>query len=209
MSTGYTKPKGHELQEDLKMIAEVPDRITEFKQVRLKEILIYIDREEQDRLKIINHLLIHQPESTFEHWAKNVRSVFTLNELKELKGFIINHLNSINGKESTKDQEQPEIISQVFRNGGFEIFNHLDKHFTALNNVPTVKYTVLYHFLEGKKIYPNKTKFMMFVRSYCGNSLGGKKFSKIESDYKTDPNFTDNKPELTSLYNVHFKTSKD
>lgn len=94
MSTGYTKPKWHELQEDLEMIAEVPDRITEFKQVRLKEILIYIDRAEQDRLKLISHLLIHQPERTFEHWAKNARSVFTLNELKELKGFIINYLNN-------------------------------------------------------------------------------------------------------------------
>lgn len=207
MSTGYTKPKGHELQEDLKMIAEVPERINEFKRVRLKEILIYIGREKENRLMLINHLLINQPNSTFEHWAQNVSSVFNLNELNALKSFIINHLNSETPKQS-KDQEQPEIISQVFKPGGFEIFNYLDKNFTALNNVSTIKYTVLYHFLDGKTIYPNKSKFMEFVRSYCGNSLNGKKFSKIESDYKTDPNFENHKPKLTSLYNEYLETSK-
>ena len=98
MSTGYTKPKRHELQEDLKMIAELPDRITEFKQVRLKEILNYINQEKQNRLKMIDHLLIHNPGSTFEHWARNIYSVFNLNELNSLKDFIINHLKDPNRK---------------------------------------------------------------------------------------------------------------
>lgn len=208
MSTGITKPKRHELQSDLMAIAEIPERVKVITSIRLKELLIYIDAEIQSRLRDIDHLLIAQQGSTFEHWAESVSSVFNYNQLIQLKEVIINHLNSEIKKGSTKDQEQPEIISQVFKSGGFEVFNYLDEHFTTFNNRPPTKYTILFHFLEGKKTYPNKTKFIEFVRTYCGKQLNGKKFSKIESDYKTDPNFTDSKPKLTSLYNAYLETSK-
>ncbi|WP_290626876.1 hypothetical protein [Altibacter sp.] len=207
MSTGYTKPQWHELREDLKLIAELPERINEYKRTRLLEILVYIDQERENRLIHIYHLLDVQPGSTFEHWAENVSSVFNLNQLNALKDFIINHLN-IKRAQRSKDQEHPEIITQVFKTGGFEVFNYLDEHFTALNNIPTIKYTVLYFFLEGKHVYPNKSKFIVFVQSYCKNSLKDRTFSKIESDYNTHPNFKNHKPKLTSLYYEYLETSK-
>ena len=191
MSTGYTKPKRHELQEDLKMIAELPDRITEFKQVRLKEILNYINQEKQNRLKVIDHLLIHNPGSTFEHWARNIYSVFNLNELNSLKDFIINHLNN----KLTYDPVFNDAPSQHF-------FEFLFYKFIKTDNTPKTAVQYIFRLLYDK---PYKTKFQITgTRSafaiFYNNFLIGKvpkeeiKNFEIKIDHK--------EPSIKELYRI-------
>lgn len=220
MSTGITKPKRHELQNDLSAIAEIPERVESISVIRLKEILIYIDNEIHNRISFADEMVRanygkfeypkkYLPNKQLEYWLKKIFQFgLNYNDLKYLQSHISNYLNRKTEKPLPKDQEQPEIVNQVFKPGGFEVFNFLDDNFRTFNNKPPTKYTILFHFLEGKSVYPNKTKFIEFIRSFCSEKLKEKKFSKIESDYKTSNNFIDSQLELTQLYKDYLETSK-
>lgn len=106
MSTGITKPKRHELQNDLTAIAEIPERVEGISVIRLKEILIYIDTEIDYRIRDANELVTanygkypypkeYLSNRELDYWLRNTFQ-FGLNyyDLKYLQSHIVNYLDS-------------------------------------------------------------------------------------------------------------------
>lgn len=133
MNNGIKKPDESELIDDLIAIYEIKERINTLEIVRLKELILQIDKMIINRLDLINQMLIanHNHESTkmrtFQFWAGSISQYgFNYYILEELKELINNRIDVLNKDQIIKDSE----VIYPFRDlNNFELF----KSFLQLN----------------------------------------------------------------------------
>jgi hypothetical protein len=203
MSKGINTPTDRELENDLRALLEIPQRVNEIDVVRGNELLVYIHKLQINLLKKINDFLIINNDYD-EVWAfKNYnQGYFNFNKLEHIKNLITTQFNK------TSNFPKENNYPQIFKNNGFEVFNALDAEF-MIGEFATVKYAVIYFFMISKKlIFQNKSKYKEFVRSHCKLELKENKLIKL--DFYTideEPNYENNLPEITKLYNNYIKSS--
>ncbi|NGX83111.1 hypothetical protein [Aequorivita sp. KMM 9714] len=204
MNTGINKPKRHELQSDLLAIAEIPDRVKVTTSIRLQELIIYVNSEIQNRLRDINHLLLAQPTTTFEHWAQNAYSVFNYNQLIQLREII---QNEINGSLNYNDKIFKDAPSQMF-------FEFLFYKFISKDKYPktAVEYVFRQFYDTGKSIdlvemdYSIKEGQMREFAEYYNSFIIDKITKEKLKDFKIKITLNDAK--IKSLYLIGNKENR-
>lgn len=108
MSKGIEKPSFIELLKDLDAICEVNERVNTIDLIRLKELVIQLDKMLFDKFKTINNNLIANHNSKYlqykdiEYWKNNLLQYgYSYNGLVNLKMFIQNRINYLTEKQTS------------------------------------------------------------------------------------------------------------
>ncbi|MCK7589273.1 hypothetical protein M0G43_01670 [Subsaxibacter sp. CAU 1640] len=199
MSNNTLKTSYRELQDHLRAISEIPERVNRCDEVLKKELLEHIDNRIQDVLGTINGVLMvnsdynypneYLPNRQFEYWAERVNQEFNYYQFVRLREFI---LNSIEVRAVRNKHERH------FFETGLDAFDYLNTHFTDKDRALTTKYTILYHFLRYKNlIRATAVEYQSFVREYT--SLP-QKFSRLNFDNSDNPIYLTHERHLIELY---------
>ena len=101
MGKGIQKPSSHDLINDLQAIWEIKERLHEIDIIRLKELVIQLDKMLYDMFRSINDFLILNPSYSLEDRKKNNWQYgFNYNMLEKLKDLIQNRINFISEKQN-------------------------------------------------------------------------------------------------------------
>ncbi|MCX7546734.1 hypothetical protein OS188_02070 [Xanthomarina sp. F1114] len=136
MSKGINKPKDNELREDLISILEIKERIKTLDLIRLKELVIYLDKSIQNLLKTITNRGIACPDESFEYTAKNCFQYgYNYYDLISLREFILKRINELEQPLKNTNDNQLEDLPKWFPIGlGFatgEIQEMINKGISA------------------------------------------------------------------------------
>lgn len=216
MSTGITKPKWHELQHDLTAIAEIPERVQEINIVRLKELLIYIENEIQNRISRADAMAQanfgkypypkeYLPKRELDYWLERGYQ-FGLNyyNLKDLRSIISKQLNA-------------KIVfnSNIFKNAPSQrFFEFLFHKFIKTDRTPktAVQYVFRQFYDLGKSIdlvemdYKIKEGKMRGFAEYYNSFIVDKVPKEKLKDFEITFNL--NEPKIKSLYLIGNKEKR-
>ena len=205
MSKGIDKPNFSELLNDMNSICEIPERIDTIDLIRLKELVIQIDKMLFEKVNWINNILIanhnheHAKMRDIEHWKNNSYSYdFNYNDLADLKTSIQNRINYLSVKQTNTFDEL------VFKGAPSErFFNYLVEKWLKdePNKVTALRFVfseMLYKNTEKETPYKIICTQTYFAREYWNT----KYFNLLELNIK-NPKL--NKDSFSEYYHKRFK----
>ena len=139
MSKGIETPNFSELLKDLQSISEIKERVNTIDLIRLKELIIQLDKMLFDRFKFINDFLCLNPDYSIEHCKLHFSQYgFNYNNLEQLKELIQSRINyQTENQPSTfnnpifDDIESKQFFEFLIK----EWFNNIPKPKTAISFV--------------------------------------------------------------------------
>lgn len=167
MSKGIYKPTSRELLDDLLSIAEINERLNDLDVVRLKELLIYLNKMIFEKFSFINEFLILNPTYNLDYATNHITQYgLSYNNLEELKEIIqvrisfLTHkkINDFNGL-IFKDKQSEMFFTYLVENWLKEEVNNV----TALQYIFTQMW---YKNTESETSFKIKCTMPYFAREY-------------------------------------------
>jgi hypothetical protein len=192
MSNKDIKTSYFELQEKLKDIKEIPDRLNRIDNVTKKELLLHIKERKYNFYKFKNeHFNI--PGFKNYDFENNYSQVFTFNELQDLENLVIQSI-----EKTVKRNE----FEKYFNSPGLQLFDYLNEEFIRVK-APTTKYTIIWFFLNDKRLITCfAVEYLKFVRVYCNP---GVEYNRLAFDDPYHKILKKYEQELTQLYHDFLK----
>ena len=156
MSKGIQKPSSHDLINDLQAIWEIKERLHEIDIIRLKELVIQLDKMLYDKFRFINDFLILNPSYSLEDRKMNTWQYgFNYNMLEKLKDLIQNRIELLTstGKKEGLEEFYPFYDVEVYKKV---------RTYLQLNVIEPYK-DISYLYQRLKKDYMHYTKQIDFI----------------------------------------------
>jgi len=192
MSKGIQKPSSHDLINDLRAIWEIKERLHEIDIIRLKELVIQLDKMLYDKFRFINDFLILNPSYSLEDRKKNTWQYgFNYNMLEKLKDLIQNRINFISEKQNNifNDIVFKDVPSETFFN--YMVENWLKEEPNKVTALRFVFSEMWYKTLEKETPYKIISSQPYFAREYWNKNYSNllelhPKNPKLKKDNFTD-----------------------